>query len=434
MINKYILVLIILFFLTTGVFTMAKTNEGIVQMKEAASKLSDKMTRDEVVQLIGEPTFKNGFGDVYWFEGGERLILKYGTWLSARNKDGFNLLRSEYNVTVSNFPVVIDGEKLLTSNPVLNVDRGKIYLSVQDFEKAFGLKVSWDKENQQLEAATKNNYGEYEAKIVYFPVLIDGNELITSNPIVAFDGNIYFSIQELAEKLRIKIDWNNDKKQTEIITNSYGFHNEYAAIVTDVPIYVDGNKLLTFNPIVTINGNIYFPIEDWFGIRVDCDEEKQQLKITTNVEGFIVLKNHEDIARFKDDIGKLHYGMTRKEVRQILFDYSDPNVNYKGMSSMPPIYYIHHNSGIILTSPYSDQGYSLSALFNEDGFDLLATGYVAKLVDFPVFIDGKELLTISNPIVTIHNKVYVPLDNLAEQLGITVTFNEEKQQLEIITK
>ena len=435
MIKRYtILVSIILPFLAMGGFTVAKNNDGILQMRETASKLSNKMTRDEVVLLIGEPTFENGFGDVYWFTGGERLILNYDTRLSTRNKDGFNLLRSEYTVTVSNFPVVIDGEKLLTSNPVLNVDRGKIYLSAQDFEKAFGLKVSWDKENQQLEAATKNKYGEYEAKVVDFSIFIDGNELITSNPIVAFDGNIYFSIQELAEELRIKINWNNEKKQIEITTNIDSFSREYAATVTDIPIFVNGKELLTLSPFITISGNRYLPIEEVeeeLGIKVDRDEEKQLLKITNAVEGFTVSKNSVAIAMLKEDIGKLNTGMTQREVAQVLgFSSRDPNDI--GLGINPPTRY-KHKSGEVLRATYDNQDKSLSALFNKDGFDLLATGYIARTIGFPIFINDKELL-ISNPIVTIHNKVYVPLDNLAEQLGIKVTFGEERQQLEITTK
>jgi len=48
-------------------------------------------------------------------------------------------------------------------------------------------------------------------------------------------------------------------------------------------------------------------------------------------------------------------------------------------------------------------------------------------------MDGKELLT-SNSVVTIQSKVYVPIEDIAEQSGMKVFFNEEKQQFEITTK
>ena len=64
---------------------------------------------------------------------------------------------------------------------------------------------------------------------------------------------------------------------------------------------------------------------------------------------------------------------------------------------------------------------------------MLSVEYIARAIDFPIFINDSELL-ISNPIVFINNQVYVPVENFTEQLGIKVIFDEESQQLEITTK
>ena len=73
----------------------------------------------------------------------------------------------------------------------------------------------------------------------------------------------------------------------------------------------------------------------------------------------------------------------------------------------------------------------LSAAYNKGNIDLLSDGYIARVADFSVLIDGEEPLT-SNPIVTINYRTYIPIDDLAEQLGIEVKWNEGK--LEILKK
>jgi len=443
--KKYILITsIILIFLVTGVFVMAKTSEGIFQMKEAASKLSSNMTMSEAKELLGEPTYETDARFVYWFANGERLELMYaGTIvkrLVAYNKGTFDLLQTASLASALTPPILTDGKKLLYSNPIITIS-GNIYVSIKDLSDLFGIEVNFDKEKLQPEIITKYVFDNYLAEITDFPVLLDGTELITSNPIVAINGNMYLPIEELSDILKIKIAFDIDKKQYHITTNVSPSANEinqyYPAIVTDTPVYIDDHELLTFNSIVTINGKIYIPIEELeeeLKIKISPYNENQPLKITTGVEeGFTNLKDIVGIARFKEDFNKLHKGMTENEVKQVLSRYFDPNINYINMNDNPPPQYIHENSGIILTASYGNQDKSLSALFNGYGLDLLATGYVARLVDSTVSLDGKELL-ISNPIVTIHNKVYVPIEDLAEQLGIKVSFNEEKQQLEITTK
>jgi len=430
---------------------LEQKNAGIVQMKEAVSKLSSSMTMEEAEKLLGEPTFETDSRSIYWFAGGERLTLSYINEISlisletgrllAYNKDTIDLLEVTSLTSALRHPILIDGKKLLSSNPIVTIS-GNIYISIKDLADQFGIEVSFDKEKLQPKTITRYVSDYYLAEITDIPTFIDAKKLVTSNPIVTINGNMYLPIEELSGILKIEIIFDKDKRLYEITTNVSSSTNEfdqyYPAIVTDIPIYIDDNKLLTFNPIVAINGNIYLPIdelEEELQVKVDHSKEKPKLEITTGMgEGFAKSKDIASISRFKEDFSELHKGMTENEVKQVLSRYLDPKINYISMNDNPPKRYIHENSGIILTAPYGNQNKNLSALFNEDGFDLLATGYVARLIDFPVFIDGKELLTTSNPIVTIHNKVYVSIEDFAEQLGMKVSFNEEKQQLEITTK
>jgi len=49
---------------------------------------------------------------------------------------------------------------------------------------------------------------------------------------------------------------------------------------------------------------------------------------------------------------------------------------------------------------------------------------------FPVLLNGNNL-QFDNPVVTINDRAYVPLRELADNLGMNVVWNEEKQQVEL---
>jgi len=462
--------LAIVSFAQDGEFIMKEKNIGIIQMKEAVSKLSQSMTRAEVEELIGKPTFETAYEHVYWFTGGERLTLYYNGALSlAFNKSYFNLLRMKTDLArITYYSVFIDGNELLTSNPIITIGYGT-YLPIEEFEEQLEIDVNWNEEKQQLDITTgvpftDNALGHkkidwsqrvrYEAKAVDFPVLIDGKKLISSSPAVTIKDIIYLPIEDLESHLKIKISWNKEK-QLDIKTDvpfTDIFHREYPALVVDFPVLVDGQELFTLNPILTIYGKTYLPVDEVseeLRIKVSLDEEELQsisvkgramsaailksIEITTGAEEVVpTMKNNAGIARFKADIDKLKKDMTGAEVERFLGE-PHPELNKLVTSFAPPTYYIHLYGGILIVPSESEK---LSAIFNKDGFDLLATGYIANTADFPVLIDGKKALVSKTPIVTLtdSSKAYIPIEDLAEQLGIKVSWNEEKGQLEITTK
>ena len=130
-------------------------------MKEQVSKLSRGMTISEVEQRIGEPTHNMGFGryiPVYVFSGGESLTLDYrpdnDTLMTARNKDGFDLLATEYTAKVAEFPIFINNKKISTSNPIVTIN-DRTYIPLKELEEQLGVKIEWSKDECAVKIETK---------------------------------------------------------------------------------------------------------------------------------------------------------------------------------------------------------------------------------------------------------------------------------------
>ena len=481
MLKKYFLpIFIILSFLTTVSFaqfevTKEQKNEGIEQMKSAVSKLSLGMTKFEAEELIGRATFETAYGHFYCFSGEESIALFYdffGKLSSAANNNNFDLLATEYTANGINCYFYINGKEIETSNPVVTIN-GKIYISTEELEEYLVKKVVWNAEKEQLEItknmpttnikAAGNEYKFWEGfgrTVIYsalrfdFPILIDGKKILTSNLMVTIDNKIYVPIEELEEELEIKTVINAEKlhwttsrnagRYMEITTNvpvtdSVNYSKgSYPAIVADFPVFINGEELLTVNPIFTIYGKVYIPIEDveeYFGIKVSRISKiifpgasvLSGLNITTKVmftdeEILLWKEKRAEVAKLKEDATKLRTGMTIEEVKQVL---GEPH---------PELQYYVYKNGETLVARYDKNNPNwLTYISNYDGFNLLSTGDTVIPIEQSVVINDEELLT-SNPMVMSHNKIYAPIIDFAEALGIIVSFNEEKTRLEITKK
>jgi len=138
----------------------------------------------------------------------------------------------------------------------------------------------------------------------------------------------------------------------------------------------------------------------------------------------------------KEAVGKLSADMTIAELQLLLVF-----IPHKDIGSGAFIYIYSFPGGETLNFSFVSAEEKLSDLRNKSGINLLATEFTATVEGFPVFVDGEEIV-VSNPIVTIDKNryanfqhlpaTYVPIEDIAEYLGITVTFNAEKQLLEIV--
>jgi len=488
MLNKYIVFILVIFIFWTilsfaqeaAEFTRGEKNIGITQMKAAAAKLKKDMTRDEVETLLGKPTFYTGTDSVYWFEGEENLMLRFDSsekLFLASNRDGFNLLDTEYIAQVAdNYPFYIDGEKVSFLNPIIYINQ-QMYISIEDFEKYLVKEIVWDAKTNQLEI-TKNipvlNKQQTESghkywwisgsrnnkKYVAFPVdclvFIDGEKIFISNPVTIIEDKIYLPVEELQEELAIRVIFDMQQyspymnsipgayfeitKDVPVTVDLFRKRRTYPALVVDFPIFVDGKELLTINPILTIYGKIYLPIEEVeedFGIKVwqnmtnpfppTIIPQLESLKIDRIADVSPGIKDKAGIIKFKEDISKLRIGMTEVEVEQILGEpQSKRNANT----------YINfaHETGGILISLY-DSSHKLTAVLNSNHANLLATGYVLESIKLPILI-GVDKVFVFSPIfsfITIKT-VYLPIEDLAEYFGAKAEWNEEKTELNITTK
>ena len=450
MIKKYMVFILAIFIFWTilsfaqevAEFTQGEKNLGITQMKAAVDKLRSDMTIDEAEKILGELAIKDKRRYVYLFEGGKKLELRplYSTssldnhsvettWMRAFNKYGLDLLKTHYYSAIFDFPVFIDGKELLILNQILACysdysDFSSIYFSAQDIENTFDTKISWDKENQRLK-----DISEYAAEAIDFPVFMDDKELITSNPIIFFNDTVYLHMEEISEYFKTETQYNrhNNQKPTNL------FDSEYTALVVDYPMFIDGKEFLTFNPIVSIDGKIYFSadeVEENFGIKVYYHEKNRLLEIKTGVkDGFNATKNYDALREFKEGIAKLRDG-TKIDggIKSVLGERYEDHFFDMLTSSVAPIRYRHKDFGVF-------QYYFSKYISNEYGINVLSTEHTAMTVNFPAFTDGEEIV-ISSPIVTIGSRanVYLPIEDLAEPFKIKVNFNKDKEKLEITTK
>ena len=268
---------------------------------------------------------------------------------------------------------------------------------------------------------------EYIAKIVDFNVLIDGEQLLTSNPVVIINGNIYIPIEELEKQLSIEINWNSEKEYLRRSRDQYfGFINPKG---DEKPFDKEFYEQLLENEKSRNEGTL-------------------PLKITTNVpfiwfRHFSADDKKNGVAMTKEYAGKLKTGMTWSEVEKAV---GEPIQNIGSGLSIPG-YSFPAWEELILGWDVTDRTYlreGLKSLRENDvklvyaanavSMNLLNTEHIAIATDFPFFIDGEEVFIFSPIVMISYNNVYIPLEELAEKLGVELNFNAEKTELNIITK
>jgi len=340
MFKKYILLILamlaflsVMSFAQDGGIKMEEEKTGIIQLKEATDKLSKGMTKDEVVEQIGEPfyftTYKPGGSTlIYLFNDDERMTLQFNTdnKLSEAKDKNWDDLLSEYTAKVSDI----------------------------------------------------NSF------------LIDQAEVLSPIPIVTINEKIYIPIEEIAIDLKINANLNKEKQVLEIATNA---------------------------------------------------PPPQNIELTRT-------EKNSGIALMREAIGKLRIGMEYDKVIELvgrpthdvgyggfiplyLFTGKEMFTTNREIIGFDTDYSTLLSVGEVISLNYDSDNKLFSA--NTKGFNLFRTEYPANHISSSVFINEKEHI-ISNPIVTIGGNIYVPIEDIAQQLGITVSFNEEKQQLEIVTK
>ena len=528
MLKKYAIFAIafmVLALLTLSAFAQNNTEpivqekiSGVAQMRSAVEKLKRGMTTAEVEGLIGKPTFETSFGSVYWFNNEEYITLYYssGTRLySIYNKHMLNLLDHIHDAETADFPIIIDDKEMDPLHPVMYI-QGGAYISIKDFEAAFGVKATFGEKKELPETDFVGAYKPTTKVITTnFSVFIDGKELFTVSPVMTINDEVYIPIEELEKDFQIKTVREMSTFQSiyqplkiislEIETGvpfvaNLNERKNHLAMITDLPVFINEKEFLTLNPTVVINGRIYLPVEDLqehlevavyrdsttefvfrsglystyetttHGIDIVTGKDMIKAKIEeiqakkeqeaedidfehgvnrnpfrdysidkAQLDMYLVImkaidagvqtdKEHAGVIKFKADVAKLRRGMTHDEVEEILGKTEKMPRSNSAIGEI--IYPYRHEDGERLNLAY-DRG--LSYAENKNRIDLLSTGYNAYIPIYPILINGEKPL-IKNPILNISEVVYIPIEDFSEYFNINVSFNEEKEQLEIATK
>ena len=310
--------------------TQEQRNEGIAQMKAAADKLSVGMTKDEVKEQIGEPEKDYDSMYRYSFIGEEYIILFFYE----------GKLSSSYN--------------------------------------RYGLDLLSTEET---------------AKVLDFTVLINDEELLTTNPVVTIGGTIYLPIEGIADQLGIEVNRKN------IFTFS---------------ARTLGEKKLGAVSVFSI------------------DEEEQFLKISTDVpmteEKELAMEERKiGVARVKEIVSQLKFGIDSSEVSKIITEEV-----FLAMSSRHLNQFKFAGDEDLVLS-YKDFTHKLESISNTNGFNLFLKEYMTVNAEVPIFIDDKEIIT-SNPVMLVSfSTIYFSLQDLEELFGVKAEWNEERTQLNITT-
>ena len=127
---------------------------------EIIEKIEVGMTIDEVYWAIGAPFDDVGSG-VYilrYLSSDDVFIKLYfdlnNTLKRVQNDYGTDLLAKSHTADVVDFPVLMNGERVVTDNPIVTIN-GKTYIPIKEVEEQLGINVKWNESMRQVEITTK---------------------------------------------------------------------------------------------------------------------------------------------------------------------------------------------------------------------------------------------------------------------------------------
>jgi len=387
------------------------------------------------------------------------MYIQSGTYISIKDFEASFGVKATFGekkgltggvgAIVANFPVFIDGKELITISPVMTIN-DEVYIPIEELEKDFQIKTIREMSSYQLIyqspkitsleiktgvpfVADLNERKEHLAMVTDLPVFINEKEFLTLNPTVVINGKIYLPVADLQEHLEVA---SYRDQTTEFVFRS-GLYSTYETTTHGIDIITDKDMIKAKNEEIKAkkeqaegadfghgigNSFRYYSIEKtqldmYLVIMKDIDAGAQ----TDN-------KEHAGVIKFKADVAKLRRGMTHDEVEEILGKTEKMPRPNSAIGEI--IYPYRHEDGERLNLAY-DRG--LSYAENKNRIDLLSTGYNAYIPNYPILINGENPL-IKNPILNIREVVYIPIEDFSEYFNINVSFNEEKERLEITKK
>jgi len=271
-------------------------------------------------------------------------------------------------------------------------------------------------ENGELVNAEKitANWKEYLLTPTAYEIFIDGEEALTSNPILAVDGQIYLPIEEITELLGAGVSINKEKQRIEFTEK---------------------------------NEEIYIPTAEFEDALNSIDFENinyEQMRFLHSVlmgrtrALYPIKERNQGITQMRDAAKKLKVGMSWDEIDKQIGSYTFD----AGSGVYIPVYLF--DCGELMTlNIFLGRNSGLNGVTNKYGIDLLKTEYAAPEENTPIFINGAEFST-KNPVVTIDkniflftivnlNQTYLSLEDFSVVLGVEFIVNEQEQKIEVLT-
>ena len=150
------ILVILCVFLIIRVGATPDYEKSILSKDEIIEKIEIGMTIEEVYWSIGTPFDDVGSG-VYilrYLSSDDVFIKLYfdlnNTLKKVQNDDGTDLLAKCHTADVVDFPVLINGERAVTDNPIVTIN-GRTYVPIKEMEEQLGINVKWNESMRKVE-------------------------------------------------------------------------------------------------------------------------------------------------------------------------------------------------------------------------------------------------------------------------------------------
>jgi len=264
------------------------------------------------------------------------------------------------------------------------------------------IKISGANSNSQIPTAKPTDY----------VIFIDGEEVLTSNPIMTIDGFIYLPMEEVTEIFGMGVSYNEEKKLIEFTKKS---EKKYITLEEYMEIFKD------FNP-----------------ENISQEQEDIQKSISSGAMHILYSREmkNESIRNMRVAVGMMRAGMSKK----ITELFGNP-INFSS-SGYRPIYIF--GNGEMLRLEVGGSWYSgVLGAYNRYGMDLLLAEHSIALGGSPVLLDGVEF-KIRSSLKDIdrhlydtspnYSRTYIFVDDFAAIVGVEFVVNVAEQKIEVTTK
>lgn len=250
---------------------------------------------------------------------------------------------------------------------------------------------------------------EYSAVIPRFDVLVNGEMFFSNPPVLVVNDKTYLPLRALGDVLDVPVEWNEQLKRVEVGVEGKGTPTEGAAMsknyamFDDVPDFekITGAPLLEETREIVSVGVLHHYLYD---ASTATEEQMNVYFSAIEANGFENIHYEEN-----EDGSQISVGFLNSEGR--MFNLTAIG-DYLGVSVVMDKHTLEEWEAI-------DTG-KMSGVKD----------YQAVVAGFPVLVNGAEL-AITDPILVVDGRTYLPLRAMGDVLGVSVKWNTEIGRVEV---